>query len=178
MKKVLMVVGLVTLVFLVLFVVIGFFLPTRVSVARTVTIHADKPAVHAWCSDLKKWPEWTPWAEADKTVVTTLGPITSGVGASQSWTGDSGNGELTLTQSDPNTGIAYDMNFINGEHKTPMKSAMTYRTSGDATEVTWTLDGDMDTPVLGGYVVLMMGGAIDAMFDQGLAKLKTKVEGK
>jgi len=178
MKKILLVVGLSLAVFIVAFIVIGLILPTHVSIARTVTIQADKARIHTLCSDLTKWPEWTPWKKADPTVVTTLGPITSGVGASQSWTGKDGAGELTLTKSDANEGIAYDMNFIHGESKLPMKSAMIYKANDAATDVTWTLEGDMAMPVLGGYVVLMMGSSIDEMFDVGLASLKAKAEAK
>lgn len=176
MKKALIVVGGVLLLFIVVFVVIGLMLSNHVSTSRTVNIQADTARIHALCSDLTRWPEWTPWQDADPTVVTTLGPITSGVGASQKWRGKEGDGELTLTKSEPNQGIAYDMFFINGEKRTPMKSTMTYAPNGATTNVTWTLEGNMDVPVLGGYIVMMMGGAIDEMFDSGLAKLKAKAE--
>ena len=178
MKKFLFIVGGVLLSFVVVFVVVGLMLSSHVSTARTITIQADTARVHALCSDLTRWPEWTPWQDADPTVVTTLGPITSGLGASQKWHGKEGDGELTLTRSDASTGIAYDMFFINGESRMPMKSAMTYNAKGDATDVTWTLEGDMNVPILGGYIVKMMGNEIDKMFDQGLAKLKAKAEAR
>lgn len=174
MKKILLVIlGLV-----VAFLLIGLFLPKHVSRARTITIAADRARIHELVSNLERWPEWTPWQEADPSVKTTLGAIKSGAGASQSWTGKDGDGELTLTKSDPNEGIAYDMAFKNGEHETPMKSAMLYRPNGNATDVTWSFEGDFDVPVIGGWLVMFMGGSIDAMFDKGLQKLKAKAEAK
>ena len=50
------------------------------------------------------------------------------------------------------------------------------RTSGGATEVTWSIEGDMPVPILGGYVVWAGRGAVDATFDRGLARLKQTVE--
>lgn len=174
MKKILLVV----LALVLAFVLIGLFLPKHVSRTRTITINADRARIHALVANLEKWPDWTPWQEADPTVKTTLGALHTGVGASQTWTGKDGEGELTFTQCDPSTGIAYDMSFINGTKKMPMKSAMLYRANGAATDVTWNFEGDMDIPVFGGWLVLFMGGSMDDMFDKGLQKLKAQAEAK
>ena len=63
-------------------------------------MQATPAQVHAFVGDLEKWDEWTPWIEDDPSIVTTFGEKTVGVGAHQSWTSESGDGELTLTQSD------------------------------------------------------------------------------
>lgn len=172
MKKILLVLVLV----LVAFLLVGAFLPKHVTVARSTTIAADRAKVHALCSDLTRWPEWSPWTKIDPSVVVKLGPVTSGVGASQTWTGKDGNGELKLTKSDPESGIAYDMAFVNGDHKSPAVSTMTYRPNGAATDVTWTLEADMDIPIFGGYLVFLMKGSVESAFDMGLADLKKRAE--
>lgn len=156
----------------VLLVVGGFVLPTEYSLAREITIDAPPDKVHAYVGDLEKWEQWTPWQDNDPTVEVTFGDKTTGVGASQSWTSQDGPGSLEFTMCDPATGIAYDMKF--GE--TPAKSAMTYEFVDGKTKVTWSMEGDMAVPVLGPYLRMMMPGMVGDSFDQGLEKLKSKVE--
>ena len=175
MKKVLISLG----VLAALFVVVGLFLPSTYAVEERVEIKASPEAIHALVGDLTKWNDWAPWLEADPTVVTTLGASTTGVGASQTWTSDEGDGELTFTASDPAKGIAYDMVFIMGETRAPAACAMTYEVNGENTTVVWTMEGDMGDsmpPVVSGYMTLIMGGAIGEMFQAGLQKLKTVAE--
>ncbi len=176
MKKIL--IGL--LVVIVLIVVIGFVLPTKYEIEERVTINAESAKVHELVGELRRWSEWSPWEAADDTIATTYGEKTTGVGASQTWTSDSGDGELTLTACDPATGIAYDMAFILGETRAPATCAMKYVAAGEGTEVIWTMQGDIGDfmpPVVAGYVNWFMKMSISSMCEQGLGKLKIVVEG-
>ena len=175
MKKVLI----VLLVLLILVVGIGFVMPTDYAVAKSVTISGSPDQVHTWVGDLNKWDEWIPWVENDPSIKTTRDGKTTGVGAHQSWTSDSGDGELTFTASDPQTGIAYDMAFIMGETRMPSSATMKYEKVDGGTKVTWSMDGDMDGamgPVLDGWFRMFMPMMIGKDFDKGLNKLKAKVE--
>lgn len=166
-------------VVLLLLVLVGLFLPTTYDIRREVTIQAPAAAVHVWVGDLTKWPDWTPWQEHDPSTQVTLGPVTSGVGASQSWTSEGGDGELTLTKCSPTEGIAYDMTFVQDGERLPASSTMLYAEQGGGTTVTWMMQGDAADfmpPVVAGYMNLMMKSAISGEFDKGLAKLKQKVE--
>ena len=93
---------------IVVIAVIGFVLPSTYVVEKEIVIQSDPAAIHVYVDDLTKWPQWGPWHEKDPSIITTLGGITRGVGASQSWTGDSGSGELTFTASNPASGIEYE----------------------------------------------------------------------
>lgn len=173
--KLLKILGIVLL----LLVLVGLFLPTDYDIRREVTIQAPAAKVHAWVGDLTKWPDWTPWQEHDPSTRVTLGARTTGVGASQTWTSDGGDGELTFTACSPAEGIAYDMAFLMDGERVPAQSTMLYREQGGATTVTWTMQGDAADfmpPVVGGYMNLVMKGAINGEFDKGLAKLKQVVE--
>ncbi|MDZ4772041.1 MAG: SRPBCC family protein [Planctomycetota bacterium] len=163
-----------TLVFFVVLVV-GLFLPTHFVRSRSITIQADVNRVHAVVADLERWPDWTP-SEKDQALTTALGPITSGVGATRTWTGTDRTEELKLVTADPASGLTYEMTYRRGSESTVMKGAIAYRSNGAATDVTWSIEGDMPVPILGGYVVWAGRGAVDAMFDKGLAKLKRVVE--
>lgn len=173
LKKVLTVIAILILVF----VIVGAMLPREFHVSRTVVVNADPAKVHALTGDLKRWDEWAPWKDNDPTIVTTYGATTTGVGASQSWTGEDGEGRLTFTKSDPATGVAYDMVFMNGETPMPSKSWMTYTPVTGGTQVEWGIDGVMDYDVVGGYFALMADSMIGGMFQSGLDKLKARAEG-
>lgn len=175
MKKLL--IGL--LVAIVVLLLVGLFLPTEYSVERETTIQAPPAEVHEYVGDLRKWPEWAPWHEQDPSIETTYGDKTTGVGASQTWTSKDGDGELELTASDPESGIAYDFAFLMDEKRVPSTAVMSYEKQGDATVVTWTMEGDladMMPPVVAGYMGLMVPGQIGSMFEDGLSNLKEKVE--
>ena len=164
------------LVILILVVVVGLFLPTSYRVERASVIAATPESIHEYVGDLTKWDEWTPWREEDPTIIVTRGEKTSGVGASQSWVGDRGDGALTITRDSPEEGIEYDMVFDGGAYV--CESAMVYDTlpNGD-TKVTWIMNGNMEMPVIGGYFALVMDSMVGAMFDKGLLNLKKSVEG-
>lgn len=164
------------IIILILILVVGLFLPTSYTVQRYIVIDAPPEEVHEYVGDLKKWDEWTPWKEDDPTIVVTHGDKTSGVGASQSWVGESGDGALTITKDAPEKGIEYDLVFDGGTYV--CESAMNYDALQDGgTKVTWVMDGDMGTPVIGGYFAIMMDSMVGEMFDRGLSNLKAKVEG-
>ncbi|MHC5210669.1 MAG: SRPBCC family protein [Planctomycetota bacterium] len=168
------------LVLLLILVAIGLIAPKDYAVERSVTIAATSEAVHAFVGDLTKWPEWTPWIEDDPSIETTYGAQSTGVGASQSWTGEDGAGELTFTKCDPTEGIAYDMAFIMEDTRVPAKSSMTYHSvDGGHTEVVWTIEGSWKgavPPVLDGWMKILSPWMIGGGFDRGLTKLKSKVE--
>jgi hypothetical protein len=172
-------IAITVVILVVLLVLVGFLLGTEFKVTRKVTIQADVAKVHELCGELRNWDKWAPWQEDDPSIVTTYGATTTGVGASQTWTGRDGNGELTLTKSDPATGIAYDMVFIDGETRMPSKSWMSYTPAAGGVEVEWGIEGDFKPlPVIGGYFGTFADSLMGPMFDKGLTKLKQQCEAK
>ncbi len=163
-------VGLATLVV----IGVAFLLPRTYAVSRTITATADVASIHALVGDLEQWPEWTPWVKSDPTIVVTFGNLTKGVGAHQSWTGDSGSGELTFTGSEPGSGITYDMNFDEGKYSS--QGAIRYRAVGSATEIVWEMTGDNGYNPVSRYFGLMMDPMVGPMFEDGLNRLKLLVE--
>jgi hypothetical protein len=155
---------------------IGIFLPKEFSVSRSISINAPKETIHQYVGNLDNWEQWTPWKVDDPTIVIFKGTKSHGVGASQSWKGDSGEGRLELTESSPDKGIVYDLYFDGGEQKSV--SSMLYSSDGSNTLITWSMSGSMDIPVLGGYFSMMMDGMIGRMFDRGLYRLKSVSEKK
>jgi hypothetical protein len=173
-KAILIRVGIGVLAATALVVVVALFLPKSYTVTRSVVVNAPPAEIHLFTGDLNRWPEWTPWLNEDPTIVVTVGQETTGVGASQTWVGESGDGELTFTRSDPDWGIAYDMAFDQGKYRS--QNSMEYRTVGGATEVFWIMTGDHGPNPLERYFGIFMPAMIGPMFDEGLARLKLVTE--
>ena len=173
LKKTLIALGSV----LVLLVLLGICLPEEYSLERSIVIDAEPSAIHALVGDLERWDEWAPWKEDDPSIVTTFGERTRGVGASQTWIGREGDGELSFTAADPARGIEYDMAFIQGETRMPSHASILYRSLEEGgTEVRWAMEGAMPGPVIGGYFALLLDSMAGPMFVAGLEKLKLVVE--
>lgn len=163
------------LLILIIIIVIGLFLPTSYMVERSVTIDASPEKIQEYVGDLTKWDDWSPWEEEDPTIVITRGEKTKGVGASQSWVGESGDGALTITKDSPDQGIEYDLVFEGGLYLSKGKIQYDQIGSGE-TKVTWIMSGDMESPVIGGYFAILMDSMVGDMFDRGLNNLKEVVE--
>jgi hypothetical protein len=161
-------------VLIVLFVLVGLTLPKDYNVERSVVIQAEPAVIHTLVGDLNAWEQWTPWVEADPTIKTTFGDKTTGVGASQTWTGDSGSGRLTFTQCSPDTGVLYDMSFEEGKYVSI--GALDYKVVGGGTEVTWRMAGEMGGNPISRYFAAMMDAMVGPMFEKGLDKLKSASE--
>ena len=161
--------GLVLLAF-----VIGLFLPATYRIERDTVINASPAQVHEFVDDLNRWPEWGPWQDEDPTIVTTVGEISSGAGAHQTWVGDSGTGELTFTSSDPRSGVEYDLSFDEGQFR--CVAAISYTPLAQGTRVSWIMEGDMGNNIIGRYFALRMDDMVGPMFETGMNNLKTSVE--
>ena len=163
------------LLLLIALAIIGYFLPTQYSITKRITINAPKTEIHNYVGDLHKWKEWTVWDGKDPDVVITTGEKTTGIGANQSWQDNHGGGSLVFTAWSPDKGVEYDLFFQAGKYKS--KSKIEYSSkSNDRTEVKWTLHGDTQTPILGGYFSLYIQYSVGSMFEQGLSQLKFKIE--
>jgi uncharacterized protein YndB with AHSA1/START domain len=153
---------------------LGFFvLDGKYDFARETTIKASPEDIHKQVGDLREWPNWLPFTKHDKSINVTIEQAT-GVGANEHWTGKSGNGKLSFTSADPDKGIEFTMVM---DEKYASKGAITYAPSGSETRVTWRMTGQNDD-FMGKWFALAMSSMVGPMFDEGLADLKAKVEGK
>lgn len=161
---------------LVVLLVVGMFLPHEYTLRRTLTIHADRAQIHALTGQLARWREWAPWEQGDATMQRTLTGKARGVGATQTWTSDEGNGRITITSSDPDVGVEYDIVFVTHGHESLAHAAMTYAPRGDATDVMWTFAGVMDVPVVGGWMARFAEPIMGPELEEGLRAIAAKAE--
>jgi len=158
----------------VIVVVVGLIIPNDVDVRRSIEISGTVEEIHQYTNDLEQWPNWSPWITADPSIKTTLGDIHSGIGASQSWIGASGSGQLRLTSSSLDSGIQYDMTFEGDP--TVYQAGISYQSKGGSVTVTWYMTGQMKPIIVGNYFSLLMDTFVGDSFEQGLEMLKQVVE--
>ena len=104
--KVLKNIAIVLGVLVVLFVIVGFLLPSKFKVERSLVINAPQEQLFDQINNLASWNNWSAWNKMDPNMKVTYGDATAGVNAFYSWTsenGQVGNGKITLTKSEPGT---------------------------------------------------------------------------
>jgi len=157
------------------FVVVGLFLPRQWHVEQTVVINAGPEHIHPLVDDLKEWQSWAAWTKAmDPEVKYDYSATAAGAGAWWSWSGPKmGRGKMTVTKSDPATGVWVD-EMIEAD-EVNAKGSLTWTREGDATKVKWVDEGTLP-PVIGGYFVGFINNMLNENFSTGLKNLKAVAE--
>lgn len=174
LKKIL--IGLAVLI--VALLLIGFLLPGKMEVSRSVSVNAPVENVFDEFNDVKKWQEWQYWNTLEKPgeMTLTYGDITAGTGAWYSWDGkNTGKGKITITESIPNTSVASDIEFTGSG---TAKGFYTVEPEGEGTKATMNFTFDNGMNPIGRWFSLFMKGEIEKAFDFGLAKVKERAEAK
>ena len=151
---------------------VSFLLPRQVHVERTATVDAPASAVYAVVNNLETWKDWTAWGpDRDPTIEYQYSEPKSGKDAWFSWKSqEMGAGKLTITKSDPASGIDYEMRF--DDYGTTSSGGVKLVAKGDKTEVTWSFDGDMGNSPPMRYMGLMMDRMLGPDFEKGLTGLE------
>jgi hypothetical protein len=173
LKKILIAVVLI----IVIFVAVVALQPTDFSVTRAETIAAPPATVFAQVNDFQKWKAWSPWEKMDPDMERTYSGEQAGVGAKYAWSGngDVGEGNMTITESQPNELIRLKLEFIKpmaGASDTEFKFAP----AGEGTQVTWNMSGK--NGFLGKMFCLFMSmdKMVGGQFEEGLASMRQVAE--
>ena len=167
-------IGLAVLIALVL--VLASMKPNTVHYERSTVITASPERVLSHITDFKRWAAWSPWEEKDPGMKRDYSGSPQGAGAKYGWTGNNkvgeGGMEITAVKSDD---VRIDMHFIR-----PWKTRcdIHFRTSaeGNATRLTWTMDGPQIFMGKVMSVFMDMDKMIGKDFEAGLANLKAVAE--
>ena len=159
------------------FLVIVAMQPSSYRVMRSLAITAPPDAVFPHMNDLKKWEVWNPWGKADPNMKLTYAGPASGVGANQSWAGNSevGEGRATITESRPGESVKYKMEFFKPMSATS-EMDFTFKSQGNQTEVTVTVTGDKNFMAKAFCLFMSMDKMIGGKFEKALADLKAIAE--
>jgi hypothetical protein len=150
--------------------------PDSFSVQRSTSIKAPPEKISAVLSDFQAWKAWSPWEKMDPAMKRTYSGAPRGKGAKYAWAGNGevGEGSMTITDAQPSR-VALDLDFVK-PFEGHNKVVFTLVPKGDATEVTWDMQGASPyiTKVI--QVFCNMDGMIGKEFEKGLADLKTLTE--
>ena len=172
LKRVLLILGIVIL----LIVVIGFCLPAKVHVERSMVMKAPANVIYDQVNILKNRENWSPWNKIDPNMGLTYAGPASGKGASYSWTSTNkkvGDGTLTIVDNMPDSVVDAEMDFKGHGGGT---ASFTFTKTADGTKVTWGMNSDMGMNPIARYFGAMMDKMIGPDFEKGLNTMKEIVE--
>jgi uncharacterized protein YndB with AHSA1/START domain len=153
----------------------SFLLPAQAVVTRSIEIAAPPDKVFAIVGDLRRFQEFSPWADLDPNIQYTFEGPESGVGQRMNWTSenkDVGSGSQTITKYEPSNFVEYQLDF--GMRGKPVASFdLVPSTAG--TKATWGFKANLDG-IPAKWFGLMFDRWIGADYEKGLFKLKTLAE--
>ena len=159
-----------------LFILVGFLLPTRAHVERSVVMRAKPEAVFPRIASLKRWPEWTAWTTNRFPDMTLRfkGPD-SGVGAVMVAAGkSSGDGKVTITRAEVTKGVGYALDFNHGTQI--FQGAITFESVGDDLKVVWSYEAELGANPLKRWAALAFDALMGSDLETGLWNLKRRAE--
>jgi carbon monoxide dehydrogenase subunit G len=158
-------------------IVVGgsFLLPSSVVVTRSIDIAAPPDKVFAIVGDLRRFNEFSPWADTDPDIKYTYEGPESGVGQLMRWSSDHadvGSGSQTIIRYEPPTSVESQLDFGMRGRST---ASFDLVPSTAGTNVTWTFNSDLEG-IPAKWFGLMFDRWIGADYEKGLAKLKMVAE--
>jgi len=151
--------------------------PDTFRVQRAASIKAPPEKVFALLNDFQRWEAWSPWEKKDPAMKRTFSAVSSGKGAQYAWEGNRevGQGRMEIAESVPPSSLAIKLDFLK-PFEAHNRVEFTLEPKGEATNVTWAMQGD--TPYLAKivHVFLNMDKLVGNDFEAGLANLKTIAE--
>ncbi|MCH6257369.1 SRPBCC family protein [Puniceicoccaceae bacterium K14] len=142
----------------------------KFSITKSTTINSPQEMVFTTVRDFHQWPTWSPWLIAEPDCDVNVAED----GMSYTWDGKIvGSGKMEILDETPNNQISYRLTFL-----TPWKSvssvSFSFQAKGEATEVTWTMDGSL--PFFLFWMKKMMVAFVGMDYERGLSMLKDYCE--
>ena len=151
--------------------------PSAFHVERSASIQAPPEKIFPLIADFQAWDSWSPWAKKDPAMKREFGGEAGAVGSTYAWDGNSevGKGRMTIADLAPPSKLVFDLHF-----EKPMEgrniSTFMLEPQGEATTVTWTMDGKMNYIAKVITMFCNMDAMIGADFEKGLAGMKAEAE--
>jgi effector-binding domain-containing protein len=161
---------------LVAIITIGFFLPAKVQLGRSIDINRSPETVFQVVNSLSHFNKWSPWYEKDVNASYTLSGSPTGVGSKLSWQGNKnvGAGSNKIIESQLNSHIKTELYFGKDEH--PAYATLSLKKNANSTRVTWTLENDFGFNIFYRYFGFVLEDMIAPDYEKGLSNLKQYVE--
>ncbi len=175
--SILAIVGLVIVAAVAIVAVLASRKPPGFRVERSLVIAATPERLQPMVADLHRFNEWNPYRRKELTLKETYGATTIGPGASYGWDGEKvGAGRMTVATVAPDR-ITMRLEFFRPFEATNA-AEFTFRPEGSGTRVTWAMSGKSNFVSKVMQVCMDFDGMIGRDFADGLANLRTIVEGR
>lgn len=177
LKKILLGAGALIVIAIVVVLGLAAMKPDTFHFERSTEINAAPETIFPLIADFHKWPTWSPYEKLDPDMAREYGGPDTGPGAHYTWKGDSnaGEGRMEILREDAPNEIVIQLDFV-APFEAHNIATFSLVPEGDATKVTWTLDGPADFMTKIIHTLIDMDVMIGAQFDEGLANLKAEVE--
>lgn len=161
-----------------LLIIVGIFLPAKISFERNLSINADKKIIFSYLENLKLWEIWSAWStQNDATVVCTFPDKYSGSGAVMQWKGKKlGAGRMEILKCNPNQQLEMQLMFNNSGFR--IFYFFTLKDIGGSTHVQWKAIGKMRRIGIAKIIALMLPKWMGRDMEIGLKILKQTAEKK
>lgn len=165
------------IILIALVVIIGVSImaaPSEAHITRSTVINAPSKLIYQDLLIFKNFNEWSPWSEKDPNIRWEYYGPSVGTGAGMKWYSEDpkvGDGEMSLASASYPSSITYRLGF----GYSSADATVFLNESEMGTEVTWTYD---EVGITGFYKLfsLMTESFLGPDYEQGLAKLKTRME--
>jgi hypothetical protein len=164
------------------FALIGSLLPRSYEFRSEIEIAALPAEVFSELNQLSTWQTWSHWKRTDLPgFELEYTGSEAGVGATQAWTEPRGSGKLWITVSEPNQRIEYESLFANFPKMSGVILLTPIKGDGDQaaetkTKIEWVNSGSLPAGPTYGYLAPFFPGQMQYVYDNSLARLKTKLE--
>ena len=153
--------------------------PKSYSVSRTIEIAKPKTEVFENLKFLKNHDAWSPWNKRDPNMEKKFTGTDGEVGATSYWNGnkDVGEGAQEITKIVDGARFESDLRFFKPWKSTSDAYLTTESIGADTTKVTWGFSGKNTFPNSIFMLFMNMDKAVGGDFEEGLASLKSILEG-
>jgi Polyketide cyclase / dehydrase and lipid transport len=151
--------------------------PAVIRVQRTLAIQAPPAKIHPLISSMRQFNTWNPYLRKDPNVKGSYRGSGSGPGSAYDFEGNQevGKGSIEIMESEPTVRVSMKLDMIE-----PFKASNTIDFTlvprGDATDVTWAMQGASPFVARLVGVFINMDHMIGRDFEAGLANLKAEAE--
>lgn len=156
-------------------ILIGFILPKKVSIKRSLVIKGSQENIFEQVNIVKYWEKWSPWHKIDSAMKIQYSGPESGNGAAYDWqsdNGDVGNGRLEIISSIPFDSILMLMDF-GADGKSSLKFTFTKADTGIL--VTWQMDSNLGNNPISRWFGVFMDWMVGSDFEKGLKNISKVV---
>lgn len=177
-KKVALAVCLIMLTPVVVVLAIAASKPDVLHIERSASIKAAPDKLFALLSDFHQWIKWSPFDEKDPNLKRTFSGAEKGKGAMYEWNGNSdvGSGQMEIVEAKEPSEVKVNLHFVKPFEGSNV-ARFTLVPEGDATKVTWSMDGPNPFMSKLMQVFINMDQMCGKDFEKGLANLKKDTAG-